>query len=116
MRTALSKRGVAVVVLPGDFALRECDAPALSLGIQDSAPVMRPSDGELQTAAEILNHASKTTILGGAGREGVHSELVAVAERPIVHAMRGKEFIESTSQKGTASRCTFRAIRQMSLP
>jgi thiamine pyrophosphate-dependent acetolactate synthase large subunit-like protein len=33
MRTALTKRGVAVVVIPGDVALRECSAPALSLGI-----------------------------------------------------------------------------------
>jgi len=34
MRTALTKRGVAVVVIPGDVALRECSAPALSLGIR----------------------------------------------------------------------------------
>src|SRR5712672_1489052 len=34
MRTALTKRGVAVIVIPGDVALRECSAPALSLGIE----------------------------------------------------------------------------------
>ncbi len=97
MRTAIAKRGVAVVVIPGDVALRECTAPALSLGIQDSAPHMRPSDHELHTAAEILNKAGKVTILGGAGCEGAHAELLGVAERlwaPIVHALRGKEFIE----------------------
>src|ERR1700756_4590118 len=32
MRTALSKRGVAVVVLPGDVALRACPAKAVPLG------------------------------------------------------------------------------------
>src|SRR6267378_3449364 len=37
MRTALTKRGVAVVIIPGDVALRECSASALSLGIEDSA-------------------------------------------------------------------------------
>jgi len=37
MRTALGKRGVAVVVIPVDVALQECTGPALSLGIQDSA-------------------------------------------------------------------------------
>jgi pyruvate dehydrogenase (quinone) len=97
MRTALCKRGVAVVVLPGDVGLRECTAPALSLGIQDSAPIMRPSEKELRKAAEILNDARKVTILGGAGCEGAHGRLIAVAERlkaPIVHALRGKEFIE----------------------
>jgi pyruvate dehydrogenase (quinone) len=78
-------------------ALRECAAPALSLGIQDSAPVIRPSDNALHKAAEMLDNARKVTILGGAGCEGAHAELLAAAERlkaPIVHALRGKEFIE----------------------
>jgi pyruvate dehydrogenase (quinone) len=97
MRTALAKRGVAVIIIPGDVALRESSFPALSLGIQDSASVLRPSDAELNRAAEILNSARKVTILGGAGCEGAHDELITVAERlksPVVHALRGKEFIE----------------------
>jgi pyruvate dehydrogenase (quinone) len=97
MRTAITKRGVAVVVIPGDVALRECAAPALSLGIADSSSYVFPSDNELRSAAQILNDARKVTILGGAGCEGAHDELIAIAERlksPIVHALRGKEFIE----------------------
>ena len=97
MRTALAKRGVAVVIIPGDVALRACPEPAIQLGIEGLASVIRPSENELNAAAEILNKAQKVTILGGAGCEGAHSELVAVAEKlkaPIVHAMRGKEFIE----------------------
>src|SRR6266853_5461444 len=53
LRTALAKRGVAVVVIPGDVALRECSAPALSLGIDNSASLLFPSDNELCNAAEI---------------------------------------------------------------
>lgn len=97
MRTAIARRGVAVVVLPGDVALRECPSPAVKLGIAGLAPIIRPSDKELQSAAEILNKAQKVTILGGAGCEGAHEELIEVAGRlkaPIVHALRGKEFIE----------------------
>src|SRR5882762_9990391 len=97
LRTALTKRGVAVVVIPGDVALRECSAPALSLGIDNSASLLFPSDNELCNAAEILNRARKVAILGGAGCEGAHAELIRAAERlkaPIVHALRGKEFIE----------------------
>jgi pyruvate dehydrogenase (quinone) len=97
MRTAITRRGVAVVVIPGDVALRECSASALSLGIENSAPVIFPSEKELRQAAEILNNARKVTILGGAGCEGAHAELLVAAERlkaPIVHALRGKEFIE----------------------
>lgn len=97
MRTAIVKRGVAVVVIPGDVALHECNLPAIPLGILNSASVVCPSQKELQHAADILNRAQKITILGGAGCEGSHAELIAVADRlkaPIVHAMRGKEFIE----------------------
>src|SRR5882757_4794695 len=97
MRTAITKRGVAVIVIPGDVALRECSANALSLGIEDSASVIFPSENELRRAAAILNGARKVTIIGGAGCAGAHKELLAAAERlkaPIVHAMRGKEFIE----------------------
>src|SRR6201994_5220911 len=81
MRTAITKQGVAVVIIPGDVALRECSAPAISLGIEDSASVLFPSENELRNAADILNNARKVTILGGAGCEGAHSELIAVAER-----------------------------------
>src|ERR1700692_1789229 len=35
MRTAICRRGVAVVVLPGDVAMRDCRAPAVSLGLDD---------------------------------------------------------------------------------
>jgi pyruvate dehydrogenase (quinone) len=97
MRTAIANRGVAVIVIPGDVALRECSSSALSLGIEDSASVIFPSENELRKAAGILNSARKVTILGGAGCAGAHQELLGAAERlkaPIVHAMRGKEFIE----------------------
>ncbi len=97
MRTALTKRGVAVIVIPGDVALRETSASALTLGIEDSASSLLPSDHELRRAADILNSARKVTILGGAGCAGAHSELLSAAARlksPIVHALRGKEFIE----------------------
>jgi pyruvate dehydrogenase (quinone) len=97
MRTALTKRGVAVIVLPGDVAQHECSSPALSLGIMEAESIERPSDPELAKAAEILNHAQKITIFGGAGCAGAHAELLALADRlkaPIVHTLRGKEFIE----------------------
>jgi pyruvate dehydrogenase (quinone) len=97
MRTAIAQRGVAVVVIPGDVLQRECPEPPLALGIHHSASVVCPSILELRLAADFLNRAQKVAILGGAGCEGAHGQLVALAEKlkaPIVHAMRGKEFIE----------------------
>ncbi len=97
MRTAIAQRGVAVVVIPGDVLQRECPEPPLALGIHHSASVVCPSVLELRLAADFLNRAQKVAILGGAGCEGAHTQLLALAGKlkaPIVYAMRGKEFIE----------------------
>jgi pyruvate dehydrogenase (quinone) len=97
LRTAIVRRGVAVVVLPGDVALQVCDSPALALGILDSGSTTVPSDAELRRAAAMLDRGRKVTILGGIGCQGAHAELISLAERlkaPIVHSLRGKEFIE----------------------
>ena len=58
---------------------------------------MCPSDEEIAALAKLLNGSKKITILGGAGCAGAHAELIELARQlkaPIVHAMRGKEFIE----------------------
>ena len=97
MRTAINLSGVSVVVLPGDVLLHNAPADHNLVPIRSANPVIRPNDDELRDAAEILNSAAKVTILAGAGCKGAHKELIATAEAlkaPIVHALRGKEYIE----------------------
>src|SRR5882762_9568593 len=97
MQTALARRGVAVVVLPGDVALRDAIEQGPRLHFAPPKPMVCPSEDELATLAKVLNNSTKTTILGGAGCAGAHEELIALAGKlnaPIVHAMRSKEFIE----------------------
>src|SRR5467141_790673 len=97
MQTAISRRGVAVVVLPGDVAMRDAVAQGPRLHFPQPKPNVCPSDDELTTLAKVLNNSKKTTILGGAGCAGAHNELIELAGKlkaPIVHALRGKEFIE----------------------
>ena len=92
-----SRRGVAVVVIPGDVALRDAVEQRLRLHFADPMPMVRPSDDEISELARILNDPDKTTISGGAGCAGAHEELIALAgtlKAPIVHALRGKEFVE----------------------
>ncbi len=97
MRTAFSLRGVAVVVLPGDVALQESVSNRPFIHFEQSKTTICPSKEEIARLAEVLNSAQKVTILGGAGCASAHLQLVQVAgliQGPVVHAMRGKEFIE----------------------
>jgi pyruvate dehydrogenase (quinone) len=97
MRTAISLHGVAVVVLPGDVALQEAVSSRPVIPFEQPKAVVSPSKEEITRLAEVLNSAHKVTILGGAGCASAHSELIQIAgilQAPIVHAMRGKEFIE----------------------
>lgn len=96
MRAAVEKRGVAVLVIPGDVLLADAVAPRTTR-IERTAPRITPSEAELQRTADLLNGADNVTILAGAGVAGAHDEVIALAERlqaPIVHALRGKEHIE----------------------
>src|ERR1700743_3788954 len=90
IREAVGKRGVSVVVIPGDVALQPAsDAPAPKLaGLLPPRPVMVPARSDLDRLAAMLNGESRVTILCGSGCAGAHDELLALAERlkaPIVH-------------------------------
>jgi len=96
MRVAVAKRGVAVVVLPGDVALQRLEAK-VPKWLLPSRPILRPPEGELKSLAAMLNEGERVTLLCGAGCAGAHAEIIALAallKAPIVHAFRGKEFVE----------------------
>jgi pyruvate dehydrogenase (quinone) len=99
IREAVGRRGVSVVVIPGDVALQEAsDAPLTKLaGLLPAQPVMVPAEANLERLAAMLNGDSRVTILCGSGCAGAHAELLALGDRlkaPMVHAMRGKEHVE----------------------
>ena len=97
MRTAVARRTVAVLVLPGDVALEAATAAAPPARPEPGAPRVSPPEADLARLAAALNAASRITILAGAGCAEAHAELLAVADRlkaPIVHTMRGKEYVE----------------------
>src|SRR6201994_4166968 len=96
IRVAIAKRGVSVVVLPGDVALMKIDAD-IPEWIAPTAPVLRPSEADIGHLAHFLNKASRVTLFCGAGCAGAHAEIIELARKlkaPIVHAFRGKEFVE----------------------
>ena len=99
IREAVGKRGVSVVVMPGDVALKPAgDAPIPSVkSLLPPVPIVIPARQELDRLAAMLNGDKRVTMLCGSGCAGAHDELLALGERlkaPMVHAMRGKEHVE----------------------
>ena len=97
MRTALERCGVAVLVIPGELFLADAPAGPASRPVTRTSSHVRPDDASLARAAEVLNAGRRVTILAGAGCQGAHDEAVALADAlraPMVHALRGKEFLE----------------------
>ncbi len=96
IRVAVSQRGVAVVVIPGNVALQPLAKP-VPTWLLPAAPIMRPNDDELRALSALLNSGQHVTLFCGAGCAGAHDAVVELARKlkaPTVHALRGKEFIE----------------------
>ena len=85
MRTAISSRTVAVIVVPVDVQHADAEDPPRShgsvfsgAGIARARPVAEPD--ELRRAAEVLNAGRKVAILIGQGAAGAAEEVTAVAD------------------------------------
>jgi pyruvate dehydrogenase (quinone) len=99
IREAVGRRGVSLVVMPGDVALQTASAtpPAKVDSLLLPVPIVMPAKRDLDRLAAMLNGGSRVTVLCGSGCQGAHSELLALGERlqtPMVHALRGKEHVE----------------------
>ena len=99
IRQAVAKRGVSVVVMPGDVALQPASsapAPKVS-GLLPPQAVVTPAPADLDRLAALLNGKGRVTVLCGSGCHGAHDLLLALGDRlkaPMVHALRGKEHVE----------------------
>ena len=95
-QAALTKRGVAVLVVPADVANAPAhDEPLYT--VHTRRPLIRPNEADLDAIAAILNKSDAITLYAGAGCAGAHDEVVAVAARlkaPMAHTSRGKDFVE----------------------
>jgi pyruvate dehydrogenase (quinone) len=97
MRKAILNRGVSVIVLPGDVALKPAPEDAKVSWYPPVLPKVTPQPTELEKLAELLNGATNITMMCGSGCAGAHDEVIRLAETlkaPVVHALRGKEHIE----------------------
>jgi pyruvate dehydrogenase (quinone) len=94
---AVSKRGVSVVVLPGDVAALEAPPDAVARGPVCAVPLVRPADADLARLADLVNGGKKVALFCGIGCAGAHDEVVALAQKlqaPVGYSFRGKEWVE----------------------
>ena len=96
IRHAVGLGGVSVITLPGDVS----DLKAVE-HVPTYAPArpatLTPNPADIDEAAALLNKANKVAIFAGAGVEGAHDEVIALADAlkaPIGHSLRGKHFIQ----------------------
>ncbi|HTW12670.1 MAG TPA: thiamine pyrophosphate-requiring protein [Solirubrobacteraceae bacterium] len=85
-RTALSERAPTCVILPNDLQEEEAvtEPPrshgTLHSGVGWTRPRVRPSEADLDRAAEVLNAGERVAILVGQGALGASEEVAATAE------------------------------------
>ena len=97
IREAVTRRGVAVIVISGDVALKDAGPVTPSPKPVPRLPRVCAAEADIEDLGAFLERSERTTFLCGAGCAGAHDAVVALAAKlkaPIVHALRGKEHIE----------------------
>lgn len=96
-KQAISKKGAAVIGLPGDISEMKAEENMTSSQIFKTNPMIRPNNDELKQLAELINRENKISIFCGIGAENAHDEVVALAEKlkaPVGYSFRGKMGIQ----------------------
>lgn len=97
IQTALHRKGVAVIGLPGD--LTKMDAAEIETSTQNYYPIplIRPNDEDLQKLAGLINQHKKITIFCGIGAGDAHDEVVEFSQKinaPVGYSFRAKMEIQ----------------------
>jgi pyruvate dehydrogenase (quinone) len=93
-QAAIAEKGVAVLIVPADVS--SAHTKPQKFAVHRSAPVTKPSEAELARIADAINAGGRIAIYGGAGCEGAHDQVVALAQRlkaPVTRTTRAKDFL-----------------------
>jgi pyruvate dehydrogenase (quinone) len=96
IRTAVTEKGPTVVSLPGDVASAEAADQSTEIRIP-AAPVLRPSDADLNQLAKMIDDAKTVAIFGGDGCRDARDEVIQLATKlkaPVGYSFRGKQWLE----------------------
>jgi len=94
---AISRKGVAVVGLPGDVAAADASESNSSSINFYTNPVVLPNESDLQQLASLINSNRKIMLYCGHGSKDAQREVMILAEKiksPIGYSLRGKIFYD----------------------
>jgi pyruvate dehydrogenase (quinone) len=94
--TAVLEKGPVVISIPGDVA--SASAPAESFEHRIPCPaILRPSDGDMDRLAKMIDEAETVAIFGGEGCRDGRDAVIQLATRlaaPVGYSFRGKQWLE----------------------
>jgi pyruvate dehydrogenase (quinone) len=94
--TAVTEKGPTVISIPGDVASSDAEGQTADISIP-TTPVLRPSDGDLDQLAKMIDDAKTVAIFGGDGCRDARDEVLQLAEKlkaPVGYTFRGKQWLE----------------------
>jgi pyruvate dehydrogenase (quinone) len=97
MQAALARRGVGVLVLPGDISAEPAAHPTGASDLVVPSAIAQPAPEKVRALADKINSAGTVTLFVGAGVRDARAEVLALAEKvnsPIGHSLGGKEWIQ----------------------
>ncbi|GAA4328589.1 thiamine pyrophosphate-binding protein [Mucilaginibacter gynuensis] len=97
IQTALHRKGVAVLGLPGDVSAMDAEEGMTAVQNFNPVAVIKPSVADLELMASALNQHQKITIFCGIGAAGSHDEVVALAQKlnaTVAYSFRAKMDIQ----------------------
>lgn len=97
MQTAISRRGVAVIGLPGDLTGESSEETITATTVFPAHPQVCPSIDELHQLADLLNNNSNITLFCGIGAKDAHDEVVELSQRlhaPVAYSFKSKMEIQ----------------------
>jgi len=97
IQTAIHRKGVSVVGLPGDIAKMDAEEVDTSTQNYKSVAIVRPTDADLQSLASLIDQHHKITIFCGIGAADAHDEVVELSQKlnaPVGYSFRGKMEIQ----------------------
>ena len=98
IQSAITKRGVGMVCIPGDTLAQPAAVDLPAHPFSTDPPRIRPTDGDLDKLAQIINSARRPLIFGGEGCRGARDQVLALSQKlnaPIGFSYRGKDVLEA---------------------